>query len=939
MKARDLILALFLGAGSPCAGADFVVTSSLGSGAGSLPAAVAAANSSPGHDRITFDLLPSSGFIFVFLNQELVVTDNLTIDGSVAAAPVLIDVRAEEDSVIRRAMRVESLAEAELKSLIIRGGRIDSPPGAIYPANGGGAILNEGTLAMDRCTLYDNEGGSFGGAITNNGGSLVLTQCTLSGNSVVNQGGALHNFHGSAELVFCTVKLNSAALGGGVYNQGTCILDNSIVRGNTATLEAPDIYEFGENSFTLNNANLFGSLEGTTRSPDGTFVLVSSTAVLPLDEQQGPWPLPVHPLGVVSAAVDAALGDEIPATDQRGRPRGVGGSPLPDLGAFERGRVVFVNLSASGTGSGNLWANARTDLNSALTAGIKDDLIWIVGGTYTPAGPGDRTSGFILDPGVSLIGGFPSSGTPRFEDRDPGLHETILSGDIGTSGDSTDNCYHVVQASGFTGTTPSSDLFSLTITGGRADGAGIHQNRGGGLLIRDNADITVSDCTFRDNHAADFGGAVSVIDRPTSFIGCIFRENTSGGDGGALHQTYDQNDAATFPLTVTGCRFTGNSAADFGGAVRLTRSEFTTTISATTASIEASRFLDNSSGSGGGALRVDKSNVMLSDCIFRANVATNTGGAVDANSQTDLTAHDCLFQGNVAGFDGGALYLTTSQSAADLLNCSFQGNRADRKGGALFLNGPDLSLRNSLIWDNSALGSTAVQSSSIGLLADPDTLPPDPSSLPRNNLAGEHVVRSMVQNWSVTELRPSLPESNFAPADPMFVVTIAPGQAPATGGDLRLVEGSPFIGVGLWTENADGTDVVGEPRTTPDGFSNLLNLGAHQGIVSTDYLSDDDNDGLVKALEEAFGTDPMTADSGHANRPKLFINPNDALFRVFYVDRSIPIRITRSTDLVDFSEVLFDGRTDLPGETLIDLRDLRLSTEPRAFYRVELVGP
>ena len=45
--------------------------------------------------------------------------------------------------------------------------------------------------------------------------------------------------------------------------------------------------------------------------------------------------------------------------------------------------------------------------------------------------------------GVALYGGFPDTGDPAWNDRDPNTYDTLLSGDIGTTGAKGDNCYHV----------------------------------------------------------------------------------------------------------------------------------------------------------------------------------------------------------------------------------------------------------------------------------------------------------------------------------------------------------------------------------------------------------------------------------------------------------------------------------------------------------------
>jgi hypothetical protein len=74
---------------------------------------------------------------------------------------------------------------------------------------------------------------------------------------------------------------------------------------------------------------------------------------------------------------------------------------------------------------------------------------------------------------VALYGGYPSGGGAR----DWKNNETILSGDIGTLGNSSDNCYHVVTGSDTDGTAV---LDGFTVSGGNASGSDM-DGFGGGM--------------------------------------------------------------------------------------------------------------------------------------------------------------------------------------------------------------------------------------------------------------------------------------------------------------------------------------------------------------------------------------------------------------------------------------------------------------------------
>ena len=127
-------------------------------------------------------------------------------------------------------------------------------------------------------------------------------------------------------------------------------------------------------------------------------------------------------------------------------------------------RVNAASLATSPDGS--TWANAFPSLQSVLAIAQPGDQVWVEQGTYTPT-TGTGSHGFLQfgirrRPLRRLCGG--RNGTKPTQPRC--LYQTILSGDIGTIGDISDNSYHVVFSSGVDGT---GVLDGFTITAGNAD--------------------------------------------------------------------------------------------------------------------------------------------------------------------------------------------------------------------------------------------------------------------------------------------------------------------------------------------------------------------------------------------------------------------------------------------------------------------------------------
>ncbi len=223
--------------------------------------------------------------------------------------------------------------------------------------------------------------------------------------------------------------------------------------------------------------------------------------------------------------------------------------------------VIYVNAAAAGANDGTSWANAYTSLQSALAAAVSSDEIWVVAGTYRPTGTTSRGISFALKNGVGVYGGFLGTETAR-EQRNPAANVTILSGDIGTPGNSSDNSYHVVTADSTV--TASAVLDGFTITGGNANGA-TPDDRGAGLL-GSNASPTVAHCVFTGNTASSRGGAFRVDGGSASFQDCTFTGNSAGLAGGAVSA------GSVTSLTLTRCLIRSNTASDTtrGGGIDVT---------------------------------------------------------------------------------------------------------------------------------------------------------------------------------------------------------------------------------------------------------------------------------------------------------------------------------------------------------------------------------
>lgn len=234
-------------------------------------------------------------------------------------------------------------------------------------------------------------------------------------------------------------------------------------------------------------------------------------------------------------------------------------------------------VRAGATGTGSSWADASGDLAAILSDAAYGDAVWVAEGSYLPSSGTDRTVSFLLGNGVQLYGGFPSTGTPAFADRDWRTHLTYLDGNIGSDTTETDNAYIVLKAH---------DVDSTTVLDGFVLQHAYNENwyeYGGAVQVAAPngtfSNPTIRNCTFQHNNT--FGGCGIGVwgmwnepgrDLSLTVSHCIFKNNTSHQQGGAMHLETESDQYCNVKLW--NCLFTRNS----GGSAYNARSNSTSQV-------------------------------------------------------------------------------------------------------------------------------------------------------------------------------------------------------------------------------------------------------------------------------------------------------------------------------------------------------------------------
>jgi predicted outer membrane repeat protein len=292
---------------------------------------------------------------------------------------------------------------------------------------------------------------------------------------------------------------------------------------------------------------------------------------------------------------------------------------------------------------------------------------------------------FEMREGVDIYGGFDGTETRRSE-RNWKTNETILSGEIGDTSDSSDNSFHVITGS-------SDAIINGFIV---RDGYGVLRNKdindsyyyacdatdamdvaeeneddellrvlegycysAGAGMINIQVAPTVKDMIFEDNYASK-GGAVynMVLDSwpmttttsndAAHFENVIFRRNFANGRGGAVN-----NDLMTSPSFVD-VQFIANTTSDKGGAIY--------NDAGCSPDIYNGLFLYNESERGSALIGDGSSNPVTAYLTFYGNYAEDIGAAIYQGTYSaenglynELQLNYGLSLGNSSGASGSSI--------------------------------------------------------------------------------------------------------------------------------------------------------------------------------------------------------------------------------------------------------------------------------------------
>ena len=466
-----------------------------------------------------------------------------------------------------------------------------------WPSGNGGAILNYGTLNIEKCDFTGNKVSA--GAISNHG-ILIVDTCNFIGNTATTGGayaaGAIDNA-GTATITNTTFTNNTATYGGAIWNYMTGNLNiiDSIFTNNSATnggaIINHNICTITGTAFKDNTANQGGAIWN-----DGNLILEDSKFTNNTATNGGTiW------TNNEMAVNNCTFNGNTASTD--------GGAIQNEAtGITNIVNSTFTDNSANRYGGAISIPSGNSNINMCTFTG---NTAGYAGGAISNHGTLNVTDS-KFDSNKATYGG--------------AIHDEPYS-TLTITNSTLDNNIAKLNGGAIDYSYGSSTITNSTLNNNNA-------TYGGAIHDEQNSSLTIANSTLDNNTATLHGGAIDYSSGSSLTITNSTLDNNTATDGGAILSWYDNT------LTIINSTLENNIATDNGGAIH---NDFGSTLTFTNSTLNNNRATNS-----GGAI-YNSGTLTVNDSTFTGNTATK-GGAIYSNTGSTAEVHFNRIVQNL-GFD------------------------------------------------------------------------------------------------------------------------------------------------------------------------------------------------------------------------------------------------------------------------------------------------
>ncbi|MDF1813217.1 MAG: autotransporter-associated beta strand repeat-containing protein, partial [Verrucomicrobiales bacterium] len=543
--------------------------------------------------------------------------------------------------------------------------------GGAEAADGAGFYaINETTVNLTGGTFSGNEARDGAGFYVTAGSKVTLSDVLLNNNTADIRGGAFRNatFTSEVTLIDSTVSNNTATEehGGGFYNNGIVVLDNTDVESN--------------HTLDLSATNRRDGYGGGFYNSGGTVTLQNGSDILGND-----------------------------AYGHGGGFANNGGTITMKDGTIDGNSTIYFNTTRSGGGFSN-QGDGITNLENVI---ISNNFTGSDSGGTRIRGVG---GGFYnLDGSTVNIKGNSAITGNRAEDGG-GFYSSSTGGTVNIIGSDTnsieiENNSARVRGGGFRSTDYTFvNLSYVSITGNVAEterGGAFYVN--GATVAGDHVTLTQNETLGTSGSRQGGAGWISSYSA-VSFTDSVIKSNSSSNNGGGFYvenstlnldrteitENYSQNSGGGLMVTGssvlngTDSSISDNISRDHGGGMYITDDSIVdlvrTQINGNLAGYESDGETRRESGTsgidggptgsdlrGGGFRALGRAQVTLTDSTINDNEAASFGGGFDAENEPVITLFGSTIANNVSNNYGGGMRLA-SNAQFNATNSTISGN-------------------------------------------------------------------------------------------------------------------------------------------------------------------------------------------------------------------------------------------------------------------------